>query len=394
MSLEEKRKEAKARLERASEIEQKHTGPGAEPLAGADLEQVKRLLNEVDALHASIEADEERQGLAEKTQQLLDHYSRPLLPAQPNQGTKGRPADPGSQFVRSASYLEAKNAGLFNSQLNRLEFASPLRDGTSLMEWKATLGRHHLRRGPGAHGRAPRHRGHPAQDHQRAGPDPPGADRVATPSSTSSRRRAPSTCPSSPEATGSALDRHGRAQAGEHAGLPERDGLRAHGGHLAARHQPDAGRRPADPGRDQHPAARRGAARRSRGQVIAGDGTGENLLGILNQPGIQTFATGALNEVDAIFHARTLIRTGAKLAAHGVRDEPGGLRAGPAAAGERGQRHAGAVPDGPAQHAGGAHRLGPAGGGGRERAGQHRGGGQLRQGCTISDREQAPSGWA
>jgi HK97 family phage major capsid protein len=53
-------------------------------------------------------------------------------------------------------------------------------------------------------------------------------------------------------------------------------------------------------------------------QVISGDGNVENLLGILNTPGVQTFARGAFNEVDAVFHARTLVRTGSKLAPTGV----------------------------------------------------------------------------
>jgi HK97 family phage major capsid protein len=52
--------------------------------------------------------------------------------------------------------------------------------------------------------------------------------------------------------------------------------------------------------------------------VISGDGTGENLTGILNTSGIQTFGKGSMNEVDAIFHARTLCRTGSKLAPTGV----------------------------------------------------------------------------
>ena len=87
-----------------------------------------------------------------------------------------------------------------------------------------------------------------------------------------------------------------------------------------------------------------------------------------------------MNEVDALFHARTLVRTGSKLAPTGLRHEPGGLRAGAPPQGERGLRHAGAVPDGPAEHPGGAHRLGPAGGGGREHPGGHGRGGQLRPG--------------
>src|SRR3982751_3430613 len=87
MGVEDMRKEAKGRLEAASEIELRHAGQGAEPLAGAELEQVKRLLGEADALHARIEAAEEVKALSDKTQQLLDHYSRPLLPAQPTQGS-------------------------------------------------------------------------------------------------------------------------------------------------------------------------------------------------------------------------------------------------------------------------------------------------------------------
>jgi HK97 family phage major capsid protein len=45
-------------------------------------------------------------------------------------------------------------------------------------------------------------------------------------------------------------------------------------------------------------------------QIINGDGTGENLLGILSTPGIQTTAAGA-SVLDAIWTARTLIRTNA-----------------------------------------------------------------------------------
>jgi HK97 family phage major capsid protein len=312
MSLEDKRKEAKSRLERASEIEQRHTGEGREPLSGADLEQVKRLLTEVDALHASIEADEERLGLAEKTQQLLDHYSRPQLPAQPNQGAKGRPADPGSQFVRSASYLEAKNAGLFNSQLNRMEFAAPLRDGTSLLEWKATL----------------------------AGTTSGGAlvptdvrstvvdilpriinvldllPRVQTESDAIEYiQQTTRTLNVSfvPEATGS-------ARTGTDGVKPESTlvytNVTAYV-RTAATWLPVTNRMLSDA-----PLMRGiintqlldGVREEISRQVLVGDGTGENLLGILNQPTVQTFARGAMNEVDALFHARTLVRTGSKLA--------------------------------------------------------------------------------
>jgi HK97 family phage major capsid protein len=314
MSLDDKRREAKTRLEQASAIELRHTGAGAEPLAGEELAQVKRLLTEVDALHASIQADEERRGLSEKTQQLLDHYSQPVYPRQPAQGLEGkaRQADPGTQFLRSVQYLEAKNQGLFNSSLNRLEFAAPLADGTSLLEWKATL----------------------------AGSTSGGAlvatdvrntivdilpklinvlDLIPRNSTDSDAieyiQQTTRTLNVSfvPEATGSALT-------GTDGRKPEStlvyQNVTAYV-RTAATWLPVTNRMLADA-----PAMRgiinsellAGVQEEVSRQVIAGDGTGENLLGILNTPNVQTLAKGALNEVDALFTARTMVRTGSKLA--------------------------------------------------------------------------------
>ena len=63
MTLDEKKKEAKTRLEEASAIEQKHLGQGAEPLTGADLARVKQLLAEVDQLHEGIAQDDQAREL-------------------------------------------------------------------------------------------------------------------------------------------------------------------------------------------------------------------------------------------------------------------------------------------------------------------------------------------
>jgi HK97 family phage major capsid protein len=52
-------------------------------------------------------------------------------------------------------------------------------------------------------------------------------------------------------------------------------------------------------------------------QVISGDGTGDNLTGILNS-GLNTIAKGADNEVDALFKARTMARTASKLSPTGI----------------------------------------------------------------------------
>jgi hypothetical protein len=217
MTLEDKRKEAKDRLEEASGIEQRHLTPGAPPLEGADLDRVKKLLLEADQLHAWIQADEERLGLVEKTQQMLAHYSKPVYPAQPSQGLNAKQVrvTPGEQFVRSLQYREIKDGGLLNSSLNRLEFNVPLADGTSLLEWKATLSGSVSTSGwgPGC----PRTCAPPwwtsCRRSSASSTSCPGSPPPRTPSSTSSRPPARSTCPSSRRPPAGPHG-DGRAQAG------------------------------------------------------------------------------------------------------------------------------------------------------------------------------------
>jgi HK97 family phage major capsid protein len=315
MTLEEQRKEAKSRLEQASEIELRHTGEGAAPLGGAELERVKQLLGEVDALHTQIEAAEEVKNLREKTETLLAHYAKPVLPGQPSQGgARTRLLTPGDQFTRSVQYLEAKNHGLLNSELNRLEFGAPMSDGTSLLEWKATLA-----------GSLTTSGGALVPTDVRAGivdilPKiinvldlvpriPTESDSIEYIQQTSRVLNVSFV----PEATGSALTgTDGRKPESTLAYQNVTAYVRT-----AATWLPVTNRMLSDA-----PLIRGvintqlldGVREEVARQVIAGDGTGENLLGVLNQPGIQTFAKGALNEVDALFHARTLCRTGSKLA--------------------------------------------------------------------------------
>src|SRR5262245_13560710 len=312
MSLEDMRKEAKARLEVASEIELKHTGDGVEPLSGADLERVKKLLAEADLLHDKIGAGEEVQNLREKTEAMLAHYSKPVLPAQPGQGSKARMLTPGEQFVKSVGYLEAKNRGLLNNSLNHLEFGMPLADGTSLMEWKATLA------GTVGGGALV-----PTDVRSTVVDILPKIINVLDlvpriPTESDSIQYIQQTTRTLnvsfvPEATGSALT-------GTDGRKPEStleyQNVTAYV-RTAATWLPVTNRMLSDA-----PLMRGvintqlldGVREEISRQVIAGDGSGENLLGVLNQPGIQTFARGALNEVDALFHARTLVRTGSKLA--------------------------------------------------------------------------------
>jgi HK97 family phage major capsid protein len=319
MTLEDMRKEAKARLEQASEIELKHMGTGAEPLTGAELERVKQLLVEADLLHERIGEAEEVRALSDKTQQMLDHYSKPVLPAQPGQGgAKARLTTPGEQFVRSAQYLEVKNRGLLNSSLNHMDFSVPLQEGTSLLEWKATLS-----------GSVSTSGGALVPTDVRSTlvdmlfPQINVLDLIprATTESDSIEyiRQTTQTLAVAfvAEATGSALTgTDGRKPESTLAYQNVTAYVRT-----AAHWIPVTNRLLADA-----PAIRgvinsqmlMGLTQAVEAQVISGDGTGENLLGILNTPNIQTFAKGAFNEVDAIFHARTLVRTGSKLAPTGV----------------------------------------------------------------------------
>jgi HK97 family phage major capsid protein len=319
MTLEEMRREAKSRLEQASEIEQRHTGQGAEPLSGADLERVRQLLVEADLLHDRIGTAEEVKALSDKTEQMLNHYSKPVLPGQLSQGApKGRQVDPGQQFIRSGPYLEVKNRGLLNSALNKLDFASPLADGTSLLEWKATLS-----------GSVSTSGGALVPTDVRSNlvdmlfPQINVLDLIPRATTESDAieymRQTTQTLNVAfvPEATGSALTgTDGRKPESTLGYVNVTAYVRT-----AATWLPVTNRLLADA-----PAIRgiinsqllMGLTQAVEAQVISGDGNGENLLGILNTPGRQTFARGTFNEVDAIFHARTLVRTGSKLAPTGV----------------------------------------------------------------------------
>ena len=319
MTLEDMRREAKSRLEQASEIEQRHSGQGAEPLSGADLERVKQLLVEADLLHERIGTAEEVKALSDKTEQMLNHYSKPVLPGQLSQGSpKGKAADPGLQFVRSGPYLEVKNRGMLNSALNKLDFSSPLADGTSLLEWKATLA-----------GSSATSGGALVPTDVRATlvdmlfPQINVLDMIPrTPTESDAIEYIRQTNQTLnvafvPEATGSAMTgTDGRKPESTLAYANVTAYVRT-----AATWLPVTNRLLADA-----PAIRgiinsqllMGLTQAVEAQVISGDGNGENLLGILNTPLVQTFSRGALNEVDAIFHARTLVRTGSKLAPTGV----------------------------------------------------------------------------
>ena len=57
-------------------------------------------------------------------------------------------------------------------------------------------------------------------------------------------------------------------------------------------------------------------------QVLQGNGVGPNLLGLLNVPGIQTYARGAETNFDAIFRAMALVQVTGRASTTGILMHP------------------------------------------------------------------------
>ena len=136
MSAPEARAELKKLYTAADTIEQKY--PDGPITNNEDMAEVKRLLSQVDDLEAQLATlDEAAQRKARITGRLGD-LSKPV---RPDLGAQGLPPggggilSPGAQFIASQDYLSAKDRGLFNSDTSRLEFTVPLPQGEQLVRW-------------------------------------------------------------------------------------------------------------------------------------------------------------------------------------------------------------------------------------------------------------------
>lgn len=141
MSIAEARSEIKNLFEQAEQIEKKYKDPTQMP--SEDLQEVQRLLTEVDGLEeklATLESAEERKN---RILGGLERYNRPANGRRPNAAEVDERdnsfVNPGEQFVKSMQYREMLQSGAFNSKLNRVEFVVNLKDGTSLIAWKTLL---------------------------------------------------------------------------------------------------------------------------------------------------------------------------------------------------------------------------------------------------------------
>jgi HK97 family phage major capsid protein len=145
MSLAEAQKEIDSRLEAADLIEKKYPDPADMP--NVDVEEVKRLLLEVDDLESKRAGLEDAEARRNRIAASMNRHSRPQVTSFKPSGGSARDDDeetrlaiarktsPGMQFLQNREYRQLKNDGIFNSALARTEFSVNLAEGTSLIDW-------------------------------------------------------------------------------------------------------------------------------------------------------------------------------------------------------------------------------------------------------------------
>jgi HK97 family phage major capsid protein len=309
MNLQEMQQQSLARNEAAAAIEAKYMDSA---MPQAENDEVKRLLSEVDVLETNIQALEERLGRNDRIQQSITKYRSPQRPQQSAQGGDEM-LSPGDQFTRGGAYLDLKNRGIFNSSLNRVDFGVEMKDGTSLLQWKTLLFASTATSGGSL----------VANDVR------PGIlevlqreinlldliPRLQTSSDTVEYVQQSSftnNAAAVAEATGNA--RTGTDGTKPESAMAFQTVTAAV--RTIAHWLPVTNRMLQDASQIRgfiNSQLLLGLALAVEGLVLTGDGTGENFTGILNA-GINTMAKGSYNEVDALFHARTVARTASKLA--------------------------------------------------------------------------------
>ena len=123
---------------KSAEIEDRYEGLITDP---EDEHQVKRYLMTVDMLmdhQAKLEEKEQRRG---RIHGGLEQYSKPSNGHRQSfdDPSSGQQLSPGDQFVRSNEYRRMLAAGMFNSNLKRTEFSVDMSEGTSLVSWQKAL---------------------------------------------------------------------------------------------------------------------------------------------------------------------------------------------------------------------------------------------------------------
>lgn len=313
MSVAEARSEIKNLFEEAQVIEEKYPDPTEMP--NEDREQLKSLLGEIDGLEAKLATLEDAEARRQRILGGIERYNKPaprsLRPgARADEIQEGKTQSPGDQFVTSREYRELKMNGAFNSHLNKVVFHVNLKDGTSLIQWKDLL-----RGSSDSSGGA-----FVTEDRQPGMVDILQRDivfldlvpRISTDSDTIEYVQEDTFT------NNAAVVAEATATTGTSGLKPESAlaySVQTSPVRTVAHWIPVTNRMLADAPQVRGLINGRlllGLDLKLEDQVLDGDGSGENLTGILNTSGINIQGVGSDNELDAIFKARTQIRVNGK----------------------------------------------------------------------------------
>lgn len=144
-SVAELRAEIKKRYDDSDAIEKKYPDGLTQEANAEDYEQVKKLLGELDAMEDQLAPLEEAEA---RKQRITDNVKRFNQPAQrhqhpggydPDRDDRHEFKDVGLQFIESAEWKQMNERGMFNSNSTPVSFGVPLEPGTQMIGQKALM---------------------------------------------------------------------------------------------------------------------------------------------------------------------------------------------------------------------------------------------------------------
>lgn len=144
MTVAELRSEIKKRYEDSKAIEDKYTDGLTPEVNHEDYEQVKKLLGEVDTMEDLLapleEADERKRRIDDNVRRLNQPAQRHQHAGDFDPAAQPQVKDVGLQFIESAEWKQMNERGMFNSNNTPVAFSVPLDNGTRMMgESKALM---------------------------------------------------------------------------------------------------------------------------------------------------------------------------------------------------------------------------------------------------------------
>lgn len=140
MTAAEARTELKTLYGQAETIEKKYPEGLTKEANHEDFQEVHRLLGEIQGLEGKLEALDEAERRKHKITEGKELYSRPF---RPDLGAMGKAWEerasglllPGDQFIQSGDYAHHKDNGYFANNTTKVEFTVPLTQGSDLYGW-------------------------------------------------------------------------------------------------------------------------------------------------------------------------------------------------------------------------------------------------------------------